>query len=88
MKLKNFHIKNFRRLEDVQIDLDDGETVFVGPNNSGKTSAAVIFRYFLKGTEFRIHDFSVSRIREIDHFGSENDKKDLTLPSIDLDLFI
>ena len=68
MKLKNVHIKNFRRLEDVQIDLDDGETVFVGPNNSGKTSATSIFRYFLKGTEFRIHDFSVSKIREIDHF--------------------
>ena len=87
MKLKHFNIKNFRRLEDVQIDLDDSETVFVGPNNSGKTSATVIFRFFLKGTEFRIHDFSVSRIREIDYFGSEINKKDLSLPSIDLDLW-
>ena len=87
MKLKNIHIKNFRRLEDVQIDLDDGETVFVGPNNSGKTSATAILRYFLKGTEFRIHDFSVSRIQEIDQFGNEKDKKNLSLPSIDLDLW-
>ena len=87
MKLRRFSIKNFRRLEDIQIDLDDGETVFVGPNNSGKTSATLIFRYFLKGNEFRIHDFSVSRIREIDHFGSANNKKDLQLPSIDLDLW-
>ncbi|MBD3293806.1 MAG: AAA family ATPase [Armatimonadia bacterium] len=87
MKLKIIHIKNFRRLEDLHIDLDDGETVFVGPNNSGKTSATAIFRYFLKGNEFRIHDFSVSRIREINHFGSVNDKEDLTLPSIDLDLW-
>lgn len=37
-------------MEDVQIDLEDGETVFVGPNNSGKTSATAVFRYFLKGT--------------------------------------
>jgi putative ATP-dependent endonuclease of OLD family len=87
MKLKKIHIKNFRRLEDVQIDLDDGETVFVGPNNSGKTSATAIFRYFLKGTELRIHDFSVSRIREIDRFSNEKDKKDLSWPSIDLDLW-
>ncbi|MDA3823102.1 MAG: AAA family ATPase, partial [Bacteroidales bacterium] len=57
------------------------------PNNSGKTSATVIFSYFLKGNEFRIHDFSVSRIQEIDHFGSEKDKEDLSLPSIDLDLW-
>lgn len=88
MKLKNIHIKNFRRLEDVQIDLDDGKTVFVGPNNSGKTSATAIFRYFLKGTEFRIHDFSVSKIREIDHVGSQKDKKGLSLPTIDLDLWL
>lgn len=55
--------------------------------NSGKTSATAIFRYFLKETEFRIHDFSVSKIREIDQFGSAEDKKDLSLPSIDLDLW-
>jgi len=87
MKLKKIQIRNFRRLENVRIDLEDGETVFVGPNNSGKTSATAIFRYFLKGTECRIHDFSVSRIREIDHFGSEEDKEGLSLPSIDLDLW-
>jgi len=87
MKLSKIQIKNFRRLEDVRIDLEDGETVFVGPNNSGKTSATAVFRYFLKGNEFRIHDFSVSRIQEIDHFGSEEDKEGLILPSIDLDLW-
>jgi predicted ATP-dependent endonuclease of OLD family len=87
MRLKKIYIKNFRRLEDVQIDLDDGETIFVGPNNSGKTSATAIFRYFLKGTEFRIHDFSVSKIREIDQFGTKEDKEVLSLPSIDLDLW-
>ncbi len=87
MKLSKIQIKNFRRLEDVRIDLEDGETVFVGPNNSGKTSATAVFRYFLKGTEFRIHDFSVSRIRDIDQFDSAEDKEGLSLPSIDLDLW-
>lgn len=87
MKLSKIRIKNFRRLEDVRIDLEDGETVFVGPNNSGKTSATAVFRYFLKGAEFRIHDFSVSRIWEIDQFGSKEDKEGLDLPSIDLDLW-
>ena len=65
MKLNKFYISNFRRLENVQIDLEDGETVFVGPNNSGKTSATAIFRYFLRGAEFKIHDFSESRSRKI-----------------------
>jgi len=36
--LTNLRIKNFKRLEDVEIEL--GETVvFIGPNNSGKTTA-------------------------------------------------
>lgn len=36
--LTNLRVKNFKRLEDVQIEL--GKTVvFVGPNNSGKTTA-------------------------------------------------
>jgi predicted ATP-dependent endonuclease of OLD family len=87
MRLSKFQIRNFRRLEDVGIDLEDEETIFVGPNNSGKTSATAVFRYFLKGTVFRIHDFSVSRIREIDQFGNAENKENLALPSIDLDLW-
>ncbi len=39
MKVRKVNLRNFRRLEDVEIDFGDKETVFVGPNNSGKTSA-------------------------------------------------
>src|SRR6201987_1258762 len=36
--LTNLRIRNFKRLEDVEIEL--GKTVvFIGPNNSGKTTA-------------------------------------------------
>ena len=36
--LTNLRVKNFKRLQDVEIEL--GKTViFVGPNNSGKTTA-------------------------------------------------
>lgn len=44
MKLSKAAIRNFRRLENVTIDVEEQETVFVGPNNSGKTSATAIFR--------------------------------------------
>ncbi|HEY9219029.1 MAG TPA: ATP-dependent endonuclease [Phenylobacterium sp.] len=69
MKLSKATIRNFRRLEDVTIDVDERETVFVGPNNSGKTSATAIFRAFLGSREFKIHDFSVARIPAFDDFG-------------------
>lgn len=85
MKLSSITIRNFRRLEDVQIDIEDQETIFVGPNNSGKTSATAIFRCFLGGREFRIHDFSVSRMSDFEAFSTSGDASDL--PEIQLDLW-
>ena len=51
MKLKAANLKNFRCLEDVHIDFDQKETVFVGQNNNGKTSATTAFRLFLEKQE-------------------------------------
>lgn len=85
MKLNSVVIRNFRRLENVQIDIEDKETLFVGPNNSGKTSATAIFRCFLGGREFRIHDFSVSRMADFAAFAADGDPADL--PEIQLDLW-
>lgn len=84
MKLTKAFIRNFRRLEEVEIDFEDSETVFVGPNNSGKTSATSIFRCFLSPRDFKIHDFSIQRISEIDHYLPEGD---IVFPTIELDLW-
>ncbi|MGO2393284.1 MAG: ATP-dependent nuclease [Halomonas sp.] len=85
MRLTKAFIRNFRRLEEVVIDFEDSETVFVGPNNSGKTSATSIFRCFLSSRDFKIHDFSIQRISEIDRYAPEED--DFVFPSIELDLW-
>ena len=62
MKVKELVIVNFRRLEQVKIDCENTETVFVGPNNSGKTSATAIVRSFLGGKDFSIyHAYSKTR---------------------------
>jgi len=84
MKLAKAVIRNFRRLEEAEVDFEKCETVFVGPNNSGKTSATSIFRCFLSSRDFKIHDFSIQRISEIDHYSPEGDD---ILPSIELDLW-
>ena len=52
MNLKAFHIRNLRRLKDVVIQLDSPTSIFVGANNSGKTSATHVFQLFL-GVNFR-----------------------------------
>ena len=85
MKISPVAIRNFRRLENVEIDIEEHESIFVGPNNSGKTSATAIFRCFLGGRDFKIHDFSVARMANFDAFVATGDATQL--PKISLDLW-
>ena len=85
MKISKVAIRNFRRLENVQIDIEERESIFVGPNNSGKTSATAIFGCFLGGRDFKIHDFSVARMADFDAFVATGDAE--RLPRITLDLW-
>jgi predicted ATP-dependent endonuclease of OLD family len=54
-------IANFRKLLSTRIDLSDTTTLFVGANNSGKTSAMLALRRFLspRSCPFEIHDFTL-----------------------------
>ena len=85
MKLIDIAIRNFRRLERVDIEFEKGETIFVGSNNSGKTSATAAFRCFLGDKDFKVHDLSVSRVPAIDAFGDGGEAE--VLPTIELDLW-
>jgi len=85
MKIDSINIRNFRRLEDVGASIEERETVFVGPNNSGKTSATAIFRCFLGQRKFQIYDFSVSKIAVLDKYGENGEAEEL--PSIELDIW-
>ena len=85
MKIKSIKIKNFRRLECVNIDVESDETVFVGPNNSGKTSATVAMRCFIGDKDFKIHDFPASRASDFEAFIEKEDSE--LLPAIELDIW-
>jgi len=94
MHLNRYCLRNFRRLEDVEINLEEKDTIFVGANNAGKTSATAAFRLFVsRDRDFKIHDFSSPLIIEIDKFGEseiqpdEEDELNNKLPSIELDLW-
>jgi predicted ATP-binding protein involved in virulence len=70
MYLQSFVVRNFRRLKHVKVDLDRSTTVFVGANNSGKTSAMHIFQCFTKNARFSIYDFTAEcwdAFRTYDH---------------------
>ena len=72
MFIKDIEIGNFRKLKSVRIGVSDETTVFVGANNSGKTSAMVALRYFLVERErsrFSLNDFTLSHWPAIDAMG-------------------
>ncbi len=47
MYLSQMQIKNYRLLKDVSIDFDKSLTLFVGKNNTGKTSIMNIMEFIL-----------------------------------------
>ncbi|MET4255237.1 putative ATP-dependent endonuclease of OLD family [Bradyrhizobium sp. S3.12.5] len=63
MHIDSIEIANFRKLRSTRVSFARDKTVFVGANNSGKTSAMVALRYFLvshERTSFTLNDFTVS----------------------------
>jgi predicted ATP-dependent endonuclease of OLD family len=71
MHIEHVEIGNFRKLQSVRVDFSGETTVFVGANNSGKTSAMVALRHFLVDrTDFSINDFTLSNWAKLDALGA------------------
>ncbi|WP_337155084.1 ATP-dependent endonuclease [Pseudomonas protegens] len=92
MKLQAYRLQNYRRLRDVVIELDDEISIFVGANNSGKTSAVQGLYSMLRGEakKFELFDFSAALWAEIDAVGRTppgDEDAPKQLPSILLDLW-
>lgn len=72
MKIQSVHIRNYRKLKNCHIDFDKKETVFVGANNSGKTSAISAIVWFLKNTEkFTLKEFTATNWALINEIGDK-----------------
>lgn len=92
MRIKFVEIANFRKLKSTHIDFDKKTTIFVGANNSGKTSAMVALRYFLLSPKrLALRDITIGNWTNIDVLGeaweaatvTNTDLNDL-LPSLDV----
>ncbi|MCR6702876.1 MAG: ATP-dependent endonuclease [Dokdonella sp.] len=94
MHLHSYRLRNFRRLKDAHIELADDISIFVGSNNSGKTSATQAIHAFVTGgrDRFSLYDFSSSCWKTFDEAGSINLAEPVpegfSLPNIDLDLWL
>ncbi|MBW7851534.1 MAG: AAA family ATPase [Rhodospirillales bacterium] len=91
MHLSSIRIRNYRKLKNVRVDFDSLISIFVGANNSGKTSATQAIQMFVGGAKekFSIHDFSADCWRAFDHVGSQFPVPDPLpeLPTISLDIW-
>lgn len=71
MHIQHIEIGNFRKLQAVRVDFAEETTIFVGANNSGKTSAMVALRHFLiDRNDFSINDFTLSHWARLDAMAS------------------
>jgi predicted ATP-dependent endonuclease of OLD family len=76
MIIKFIEIQNFRKLQSVRIDFSEKTTLFVGANNSGKTSAMVALGHFLVDAgRFTTNDFTLSNWLGLERIGEELEKQ-------------
>ena len=68
MRIRELHIQNFRRIEDLTVAFPKGLAVIVGENNAGKTAVVDALRLML----FAGRDFDALRVNE-DDFRSGTD---------------
>lgn len=84
--MKKLAIRNFRRLRDVVIDLSSDISIFVGANNSGKTSVGHALQLFTSSGRFNIHDFSAELWTNIVAFGEG--EVEASLPTMEIDIWL
>ncbi|TPM89622.1 MULTISPECIES: AAA family ATPase [unclassified Mesorhizobium] len=74
MIISHLEIANFRKLLSVRVDLAQQTTLFVGANNSGKTSAMLAMRRFLLGRrqhQFQPYDITICHWSGIAKIGAD-----------------
>lgn len=80
MRISSIYIQNFRKLQQCRIDFSKSTTLFVGANNSGKTSAMDALGKFLAGRVFVFNDLTISNRTEINAIGKEWVKEECKMP--------
>lgn len=81
MNIAFIDIQNFRKLEKCRIELSKDKTIFVGANNSGKTSAMDALSKFLIGNnKFIFNDIFVVRRQLINEIGIKWCEENATIP--------
>lgn len=72
MHIECVELQNYRKLKSCRIEFTDQTTLFVGANNSGKTSAMeALIKFLDEKNKFTINDFTLSNWIEINQIGEK-----------------
>jgi predicted ATPase len=74
LKIKKFHIKNFKSIADLEIIEPNPFTVFVGPNGSGKSNIFEALEFWTLARQSNLIDVDslFGGLKEINHSNSDN----------------
>lgn len=68
MFIEKLDIKNYKKLKSVNICLSEKQNLFIGPNNSGKTSAIEVLAKFLTNQKsFNIYDVTIDNWHDLNN---------------------
>lgn len=81
MRILEINIQNFRKLLQCHIEVSKKTTLFVGANNSGKTSAMDALGKFLADRNFTFNDITISERSAINAIGERWIQKDCEEPT-------
>ena len=81
MRIHSINIQNFRKLLKCHIDFSEKTMLFVGANNSGKTSAMDALGKFLADRNFTFNDITISKRVDINKIGDEWSRENCNEPT-------
>ena len=65
MYLRKIEIKNYRLWKEATIELEQGSTVIVGKNNTGKTSFIDIIQRIIKNAKISFNDYPLNERKSL-----------------------
>lgn len=90
MYISKIKLHNFRRFKDIEIRFNRGRNIFVGDNESGKSSVLQAIDLCARGSRHRIEDIGVETIMNVSavrEFMAE-DKRIENLPKLYIELYL
>ena len=90
MYIKKVKLHNYRRFKDIEITFNKGRNIFVGDNESGKSSILEAIDLTARGSRHRVEDIGIETLFNVEVIKDfmEGDKQLNNLPSLYVELYL